>query len=148
MGAIVYASASPRADTYHFDRKCTFLVYGQELNDWDCGCDWGCGHRGPQIHRIDRLSDNKATIDLRLWPCRYCVPAHLRRFPPSETFGHEPFTCDDGTGRVLCARCVRKKRPFSWDVDGEKITGFTFLPVRWPCTSAIVLGLAPRPTAN
>ena len=132
MSAIVYASTAPRTDTYHFNRKCSFLLYGQELNDWDCGCDWGCGHRGPKIHRIDRMSDNKATVDLRLWPCRYCVPSHLRRFPPSDTFGHEPFTYD---GVPICQRCYRTTRGSRWTI-------------LWPCTSAIVLGLATRPTAN
>ncbi|WTC56872.1 hypothetical protein OH715_17000 [Streptomyces cellulosae] len=52
-----------------------------------------------------------------------------------EDFGHRPvvsFTDGRALNRV-CARCTTNTPTGVWGV-------------RWPCTSAIVLGLAPRPT--
>lgn len=142
MGATVYASPAKYTEVYHFDRKCTHFHTAQDMNDGDCGCDMYCTHTRSRLHPLKRMSDEYATVNRRLWPCRYCVPPHLKKFPPSETFGHEPITREGG--RVLCARCVTHVRRFRWDVDGEIFTGASFLPVRWPCTSAVVLGLAPR----
>ncbi|WP_176956734.1 MULTISPECIES: hypothetical protein [unclassified Streptomyces] len=52
--------------------------------------------------------------------------------PSGETFGHEPR--DTQTGPAICARCYR------YDTKGRDWPG----PVIWPCTSVIILGLAPR----
>jgi hypothetical protein len=61
-----------------------------------------------------------------------------------ETFGHEPVTgFIDGLGLVpVCARCgipVKPKYAARWP-EG--------LPVRWPCMSAVVLGLDPGVSAD
>lgn len=60
------------------------------------------------------------------------------------TFGHEPMdVITNGKHRaVICARCqtVRNER----SPDGRwRVVNVSEVP--WPCTSAIVLGLAPRP---
>lgn len=50
--------------------------------------------------------------------------------PPSrDTFGHEPFEWE---GFVICRRCCIEHKHYT-----ETIA--------WPCMSAIVLGLVPRP---
>lgn len=63
-----------------------------------------------------------------------------------ETFGHEPFEYD---GVPICARCYTVDiRCFIDAFDNpRRVTVRRTVP--WPCTSAIVLGLAPRqdPTA-
>lgn len=64
----------------------------------------------------------------------------------SETFGHEP-TIQIMDGRGLgkaCARCRTRTKPTYFEVEGQAYAIRGVLPVRWPCTSAIVLGLAPR----
>lgn len=54
--------------------------------------------------------------------------------PSAETFGHEPENVyapgplGPGDDQVMCAACSKGRDP-----------------ILWPCTSAIVLGLAPRP---
>lgn len=80
----------------------------------------------------------------------------------SETFGHEPVstdvdywgeTTDDPPVCGRCSRTVRALTPVIVDVDmqGRRVTEEQWITypesVRWPCTSAIVLGLAPRRTA-
>ncbi|MFE7535242.1 hypothetical protein ACFU67_13330 [Streptomyces rhizosphaericola] len=62
--------------------------------------------------------------------------------PAAETFGHEPIkglslnALDD----TICGRCT--ERGVFWG----NATEIRPVGVTWPCTSAIVLGLAPRTT--
>jgi hypothetical protein len=69
-------------------------------------------------------------------PCTYCYrDPSLRQtvMPPSrETFGHEPIEYD---GALICASCYVPHLKHRHTVP-------------WPCTSAIVLGLVPRPAAG
>ncbi|MEW1565779.1 hypothetical protein AB0454_22670 [Streptomyces sp. NPDC093509] len=60
--------------------------------------------------------------------------------PDTETFGHEPV---DSNGTQRCVRCWTKGQEY----DDEYGDSRRYPPskVRWPCTSAIVLGLARRP---
>ncbi|MEW2070054.1 hypothetical protein, partial [Streptomyces sp. NPDC007346] len=63
--------------------------------------------------------------------------------PATETFGHEP-TCGIslfGLAETVCARCTERG---VWYGDANELRPVHIL---WPCTSAIVLGLAPRPAA-
>jgi hypothetical protein len=64
-----------------------------------------------------------------------------------QTYGHESVDQYAGTpegargvSNAVCARCI------VWEWDPALRLGFGF-PVRWPCTSAVVLGLAPRGAA-
>ncbi len=68
-------------------------------------------------------------------PCARCKPP----LAAASSFGHEPVT-NPHFGPV-CARCLtgvthydEAYRPSRW-----------VKPTLWPCTSAVVLGLAPRP---
>ena len=141
MGAIVFASAGSRK--YHFDQSCSAFQSAQLLSDWDCGCDTYCTHRLPRMHGLVRMSATKAAMDGKL-PCLACVPAHLREMPDVEDFGHEPFEYD---GVPICARCYTNVVRISVDAFENAHRHVVRWPVLWPCTSAIVLGLAPREEA-
>ena len=136
MGAIVFASAGGRK--YHFDKGCKAFDSAQMLSDWDCCCGDYCTHRSPVLHALVRMSATKAAMDGKL-PCLACVPQHLRELPETENFGHEPMdVITNGKLRaVACARCRQ------WDIYGYSREA----SVRWPCTSAIVLGLVAREEA-
>jgi hypothetical protein len=62
-----------------------------------------------------------------------------------ETFGHEPVTgITDGRAlNRICARC----RTTTTHYDEAYQPSHWTRPVRWPCTTAVILGLAPRPRA-
>ena len=93
--------------------------------------------------------------------CRHQTkPAELS--PSAETFGHEPTSSDvDYWGETtdnppVCARCTHTVRAWLPVVIGQRPDGSVItrdaeqrtafeVAVLWPCTSAVVLGLAPRP---
>lgn len=139
MSAIVFASAGSRK--YHFDQKCTAFHSAQILSDLDCGCDTYCTHRMPRLHPLERMSSIKAAMDGKL-PCLACVPAHLRELPPADDFAHEPVTGVSlfGLAETVCQRCTE------WGVWYGFADDLRPVHVAWPCTSAVVYGLAPRPT--
>lgn len=142
MGAIVFASAGGRK--YHFDKGCRLFESAQILSDWDCCCGDYCTHRSPVTHPLKRMSATKAAMDGKL-PCLSCVPPHLRELPEVESFGHRPV---GWSGHVVCIRCHAGEPRTSDGIDGAPDD--RPLPDRsvlWPCTSAIVLGLADRAEA-
>lgn len=146
----VYATAEGLA--YHETAQCPSMANGQLLSDTDCGCDTYCNHRMPRVHAVREMTATDAAAQGK-WPCVYCF--HLtsittERVPLpacTETFGHEPVDEYAGTpegvrgvSRIICARCVTWTRMTDIEVSfGVRVT--------WPCTSAIVLGLVPRPYA-
>lgn len=130
---------------YHHTADCSALVNGQAFFDADCGEDV-CHHRHPQPHAIREIPLADA-VALFKWPCPFCFglmssdafengllpPAMI---PPSaETFGHEPITYD---GAVICKSCYLGSRDWHRREEPRRV-------VSWPCTSAYVLGLVPRP---
>jgi hypothetical protein len=68
---------------------------------------------------------------------------------PRDSFGHEPVPSEwaiaFGYDSNVCRRC--RKRSMSVEDDYGTTHPGQLEPVSWPCTSAIVLGLVPRPTA-
>ena len=138
MGAIVFTSAGSRK--YHFDQDCSAFHSAQLLSDADCGCDTYCTHRMPRMHSLKRATASGAAIDGKL-PCLACVPVHLREMADTEDFGHWPTRgislnslADD-----VCQRCTE------WGVWYGNADDLRPVHIPWPCTSAIILGLAPRP---
>lgn len=130
----VYATKTGHA--FHETPDCRALTAGQGLNDWECGCDEYCRHRSPQLHVVQPVSIPEAMGAAKM-PCLVCLPglgASWYRTPSERDFGHEPV---DHCGDVICGRC----RTHHVDEDGEHYS----LPAFWPCTSALVLGLVPRP---
>jgi len=160
MGAIVFASAGGRK--YHFDKGCKAFEFGQQLNDWDTPDDaYLASWNYPSLHALVRMSATKAAMDGKL-PCLACVPEHLREMPDTEDFGHEPVQHDrEFFGEMsddppVCARCSRTIRGWfpvviDQELSGRVITQDQYISyeiaVLWPCTSAVVLGLAPRTEA-
>ncbi|MEU8902132.1 hypothetical protein [Streptomyces mirabilis] len=116
----VYATGG--GHRFHATADCRDLRNGQELYG-----GWGT----LRTHRIDEMTIVTA-FGCGKEPCATCYPelrAALYRGNCEDDFGHEPFLwpgLPDAANGYACARC--------WT--GE--------PVAWPCTSAIVLGLAPR----
>lgn len=137
MGAIVFASTWGK---YHFNRQCSGLRAAQDLSDWDCWDGDHCRHDHPRPSVVKRMSDTKARLDGKQ-PCLKCVPQHLRTFDNTgDTHGHEPvdeYADRPGITRIVCARCITWTPMPSVGLQcGRRVD--------WPCTSAIVLGLAPR----
>lgn len=159
MTAAVYATDSARR--YHATAACKALRNAQDLSDWDCWDDY-CRHQHPKPNPIREMTVTDA-LGAGKWPCAACWPgtaAALAISASEDDFGHEPVSNDvDRWGETtddppVCARCavtVRALVPVVIDVDmqGRRITEEQWIsypePVRWPCTSAIVLGLVPRP---
>jgi hypothetical protein len=141
MTAIVFTSVGSRK--YHFDQSCKAFHSAQLLSDLDCGCDTYCTHRMPRMHALQ--ADERH-------PCRHRRQAALPRLrtrstcgrlPESEDFAHEPTvgTSLFGLAEQVCQRCTE------WGVWYGTVTEMRPVHIPWPCTSAIVLGLVPRPTA-
>lgn len=122
-----------RGRKYHTDEACTLMVNGEDL--WDCDDEF-CMHTSGRYRRTEPSPQYAAACGKL--PCLHCVPPEQRAFPPlyGQTFGHEPVIgFVDGRGLAqICARCVIWTR---WSDVGISVG----VPVRWPCTSAKVLGI-------
>ncbi|MEU5476703.1 hypothetical protein [Streptomyces mirabilis] len=125
---------------YHTDPDCPRMLGGEYLHDWDGDGHYDTGFTAGS-YRIADPSAQYAAMRGKL-PCLHCVPAELRVFPPlyGQTFGHRPVIgfIDGRALTRVCARC-HTLRP-----NGPRFFGTAKEPVRWPCTSAHVLGLVPR----
>lgn len=127
MSAAVYASAG--GTRYHATEDCRALRSGQDLSDWDCWDDY-CHHDHPQP-RATRETTAIEALGAGKMPCRVCLPGQTPawyRSSSEDDFGHEPFEYD---GVDICQRCYTER-------SGLRDT------VLWPCTTAVILGLAPR----
>lgn len=111
---------------YHVVPACRALTSGRILADWDCA-EYPCDHGHPL-----ESAPLPAALEQGKWPCPVCVPAALRAFPPLYvTYGHRPIPgFSDGRGLAhVCARC---HQPGAYAGTA---------PLRWPCTTATILGL-------
>lgn len=126
--------ATDTAPRYHSSRACRALRNAQDLSDWDCWDDY-CRHDHPMPRPVRELSLTDAAAAGK-WPCHTCYPAGIQ-FPPippsNDSFGHEPQWI---AGDHFCRRCKDRGQ----DDYGDQWS----YPTLWPCTSAVVLGLAPR----
>lgn len=130
MDTIVYTTDGGRR--FHTDAACRVFTNGRDLFGWLCSGD------GP-VYQVDSRSPLHAAL-LDYTACRVCVPTALALPTAGETYGHEPVTETDvwGTPVPVCARCAWLTP--RWLPRSRRHT----VPVPWPCTSALVLGLAPR----
>jgi hypothetical protein len=138
MSAYVHTTAGGRR--FHDDPDCRALVAGQSANSDGssyAGTGYLIGVYPPvPVAVTDAVAEGRTA-------CRVCMTASLTLPATGETYGHEPLTGTGwyGRGEIVCARCTEpiplwlprsRRRPVS---------------VHWPCMSAVVLGLAPRPQA-
>jgi len=135
--ATVYVT---RGRKYHADLRCPLMVNGENLWDGD-GEDWS---HFAGSYRREEPTPQRAAMCGKL-PCLHCVPAELRAFPPlyGQTFGHRPVIgfIDGRALTQVCASC------YTINHAGPRFFGTRRQPVRWPCTSAIILGLVDRAEA-
>lgn len=127
---------------YHQTEDCPALRAGLILNDpgayeepWVAGVG-----RLPRQLPI-RTVDWKTAAAQGKTPCLSCWPPDAMRYLPQPSagdFGHRPvlgLTDGRGLGRICARGCGAPANSYTpWRQ-----------PVRWPCTSAIVLGLTRRP---
>jgi hypothetical protein len=130
MNATVYTSQGARI--------CRARWAGRDLNDWDVadkGRLWVPGCRALNLYAVEPTTIPDAMGDGKL-PRGVCMPDLLAswfRSPSEDDFGHEPVTETGYYGpEQVCARC-------------DRIGAAPYLSALWPCMSAVVLGLAPRP---
>ena len=116
---------------YHLDQACPRMTAGEDLWDGDSEDWWHIS--GSYRREVATVQEAAARGKL---PCLHCVPAAECVFQPlyGQTFGHKGAVLD---GDVFCVRC----RDRGIDDNGDPWT----YPTLWPCTSAVVLGLVPRP---
>lgn len=133
-----------RGRKYHTDPKCPRMLNGENLWDFEGDIDYGGGWTAGTYRREDP-SPQHAAMRGKL-PCLHCVPADERVFPPlyRQTFGHHPVIgfVDGRALNQVCARC------YTVNPRGPRFFGTAREPVRWPCTSAVVLGLVDREGAT
>lgn len=113
---------------FHASDNCRALNSGQVLYG-----GWG----DLRVHHIEETSIVEAMGRGRE-ACATCFPglrAAWYRGNSEDDYGHQPVEVGGINGRArVCARCRQA------DVYGYAREDY----VRWPCTSAIVLGLVPR----
>jgi hypothetical protein len=160
----VYASAG--GTRYHAAEDCRALRSGQDLSDWECWDDY-CHHDHPQPRAIRETTAVEA-LGAGKMPCHVCLPGQTPtwyRSSSEDDYGHQPEWADVGTCRMpncqcpghedreVCARCIITSYKSYWatcfDEHGNehRIYGSWLTarqPVTWPCTTAVILGLAPR----
>ncbi|MFE0490250.1 hypothetical protein [Streptomyces griseoaurantiacus] len=142
----VYYSRGGRK--YHGDRDCPALESGRRL--WG-GCSpqedpyaaWLNAGAVLQRHEMDVFYKERKR------PCLVCLPGRGIPFAAEHDFGHEPVR-QYVRGRFLqdvCARCRVVHWQSDWEVDGDVLRAAGFSYVKWPCASALVLGVADREAA-
>jgi hypothetical protein len=140
VSTVVYTTAGGRR--FHADRACMALANGREYHAYASGYDAPLYALEPRVPRV--------AVQRGFTACRVCVPPALALPATSQTHGHEPWfvLLPDWRKGYGCARCrVRVRVPnMSRYDDPDDITGWHHEThaVPWPCTSAVVLGLATR----
>lgn len=126
---------------YHQGESCQAFEHGRERWDYDSP-DGYEPIRWPlpilKGSEQDALARGKKA-------CAVCIGERPLR-PSAEDFGHRP-SAGFMEGRAIgtiCERCEITHRSSTFQVEGETYTMTGRSSVRWPCASAVVLGLAQR----
>lgn len=132
MIATVYTTAGGRR--FHADSFCLALAVGREFHAARAGNAHPIG-----LYRLVQQGVGTAAA-AGYTACRVCVPPALALPATGETYGHRPI----GGLVDVCARCTVNVA--YWLGTPDENDGWIVLPtaVAWPCTSAVVLGLAPH----
>jgi hypothetical protein len=124
----VYTTAGGRR--FHADDSCRALWSGQSLNDWEFDYEFPppAAWTRPTLWAIEPRQPIAAALT-GYTACRVCVPTANALPATGQTYGHEPVIETGYYGpEQVCARCNMPRLPM--------------LSQPWPCTSAVVLGLA------
>lgn len=139
----VYASEGGRR--FHKDRACPTFLAAHDLWRFD-PMQWVPGM--PQIMLTDGHPLREMTLPDAFGrgkePCTTCYPGlrgALYRGHCENDFGHEPFEYD---GVPICIRCYTRILHITFDATSIVHRRYVRQPVLWPCTSAVILGLAER----
>lgn len=136
---IVYVSR--RGRRFHEAADCRALGAGHMIFACRCG-DRYCGCAADRPPVPEGISIGLAAVrDLQ--PCAACYPDFQEialQLPSGDDFGHRPFDEYEASpvraSHIVCKRCI------VWFPFTE--THLMGKRVPWPCTSAVVLGLANR----
>lgn len=129
---------------YHADPNCRAWESGQGRWDWEPPeghPDEGPWHGGYGVRRVsERFAYSKAGKR----PCLVCLPGRRIPFPATSNHGHQPaeWFARGQLVDVVCVRCRITHWRDVWEVDGDVIRASGISMVKWPCASAIVLGVA------
>ena len=139
----VYATRGGHA--FHAKPDCRALVGGQLMND-DFKVFWLARNAGRVLHRVQPIR-MVAAFGQRKDPCGVCFPklhAAIYCSNSEHDYGHEPMDVitNGKHTAVICARCQISRNVW-WPNGRCYVADVRAVP--WPCTSAIILGLAPRP---
>ncbi|MDX3714390.1 hypothetical protein PV733_36795 [Streptomyces europaeiscabiei] len=139
----VYATRTGRA--FHATPDCRALLGAQLMND-DHKVFWLARNKHRTLHRV-QPTRMVAAFGHGKNPCTVCYPelrGAIHRSNSEHDYGHEPMDVitNGKHTAVICARCQTSRTV--WWPNGRCYVD-DVRPVPWPCTSAIVLGLAPRP---
>lgn len=127
---------------YHTDKQCPQMRNGEEMHRYDDDSVYDGGFTAG-TYRNEVPSPEVAASRGKL-PCLYCVEPEDRTFPPlyGQNFGHRPVNLYEDTRfdivSLACARCI------TW-TNWPEVDMKAGVRVKWPCTSAVVLGLVKRP---
>lgn len=138
MSATVYTTAG--GTRFHFDRACWALAGGRDTSGY-LAFERGYGYDDRRPLHVLRTRSNLGAALLGYTACRVCVPPAHALPATGETYGHEPVHMwPDG---IVCARCYTRTwhSAYAEPEDTEPERWDEIHNVRWPCTSAVVLGL-------
>lgn len=142
---------TPGGTRYHADPKCYALGNGRSAQAYRAGETYlpGAGSLDG-LYPLRRRSTLSA-VQFSYSACLVCVPTAdaIRPLPlVTLSHGHEPVPgyLPDWLGKfTVCARCTVRRAQTWVSPENDDVRVWRFdSPVPWPCTSAVVLGLAPR----
>lgn len=141
---------SRKASRFHEDPECRARDAGHMIFACRCG-DPYCGCAADKPPAAEGISISSAAV-LGLTPCAVCYPGVMElavQLASDEDFGHratdEYVSQQANVSRMVCVRCVDWKRVKVENRDtGRDEIYLMGRRISWPCTSAQVLGLAPR----
>jgi hypothetical protein len=138
----VYYSQGGRK--YHENPNCPVLESAQALWDADGPDDHPLGAPWFGGYAIRRAHERYAYAAQGKRPCLVCLPGRGVPFRSEADFGHRPVVgfIDGRAIGQICVRCQIVHRRVTVRLDGDLYTLGGVSTVKWPCASAIVLGLA------
>jgi hypothetical protein len=129
---------------YHGTQDCHALESAQALWDGDSPDDYPLGAPWFGGYAVRRAPEHYAYYLSGKRPCLACLPGRGVPFASAADFGHRPVSgfIDGRAIGLICRRCQIVHRSTTISLDGDLWTMTGISTVRWPCASAVVLGVA------